>query len=90
MRLQLALTLPPLALLASCGDGVPFTGDARAAYDRCIVGDGTPARCTCVTTILQEKLSPEAFSRMSKGEVGDDLEATLVEIAAADQVCTQK
>jgi hypothetical protein len=43
-----------------------------------------------VTTILQEKLSPDAFSRMAKGEVGDDLEATLVEIAAADQACTQK
>jgi hypothetical protein len=90
MRLQFAVTLAALVMLAGCGDGVPFTGDARAAYDRCIVGDGTAARCTCVTKILQEKLSPDAFSRMAKGEVGDDLEATLVEISAADQACTEK
>lgn len=89
MRLRLALTLTPLALLAACGDGVPFTGEARAAYDRCIVGEGTPAHCTCVTKALQEKMSTDAFSRMAKGEVGDDLEATLVEISAADQACTE-
>ena len=82
--------LAPLALLAACGDGVPFSGEARAAYDTCVSGGGEAAYCTCVTNTLQEKMSPEAFSKMAKGEQAADLEATLIAIGQADESCKGK
>lgn len=90
MRLRIALALAPLAMLAACGDGVPFTGEARAAYDTCVSGGGEALYCSCVTTALQEKMSPEAFGKMAKGEQGDDLEATLTVIAEADETCRSR
>lgn len=84
------LSLTPLALLAACGDGVPFSGEARAAYDLCVAGGGEAAYCTCVTKTLQEKMSPEAFSKMAKGEQATDLEATLLTIGQADESCKAK
>lgn len=90
MKLRVASAIAPLALLAACGDGVPFTGEARAAYDLCLGGGGEAAYCTCVTTALQEKMTPEAFTQMAKGEEASDLEATLTAIAAADQACARK
>lgn len=77
----------PLVLLGACGDGVPFTGEARASYDICIENGGDAPYCTCVTKALQEKLSPEAFAAMSKRQQGADFEATLDEIATADAAC---
>ena len=85
-----ALFLAPLALLAACGDGVPFNGEAQAAYDTCVSGGGEAAYCTCVTNALQEKMSPEAFSKMAKGGQAADLEATLTAIGQADESCKSK
>ena len=89
MTLRFAIALAPLGLLAACGDGVPFTGEARAAYDQCISGGGEAARCTCVTTALQEKLPAEEFTKMAKGDLTVDV-VTLTAIAAADQACAPK
>jgi len=89
MMKRAAFALTPLALLAACGDGVPFTGEARAAYDQCISGGGEAARCTCVTKELQEKLPPEEFTKMAKGDLTVDV-VTLTAIAAADQACAPK
>jgi hypothetical protein len=80
MRARFAFALTPLALLAACGDGVPFTGEARG---------GEAARCTCVTTALQEKLPAEEFTKMAKGDLTVDV-VTLTAIAAADQSCAAK
>jgi len=90
MMKRIAFAIASLALLASCGDGVPFSGEARAAYNTCVSGGGEAAYCTCMTKALQEKMSPDAFSKMAKGEQGDDLEATLTVIAEADQTCGKK
>ncbi len=89
MTRRIAIALTPLALLAACGDGVPFTGEARAAYDLCLGGGGAAAYCTCVTTTLQEKMTPDAFTQMAKGAEANDLEATLTAIAAADAACAK-
>ncbi len=90
MRARLAIALAPLALLASCGDGVPFTEEARAAYDICISGGGEAPYCTCVTTKLQKDLSPEAFTQMAKGGEDGDMEATILAIGAAHETCEAK
>lgn len=90
MRPRFVIALAPLALLAACGDGVPFTGEARAAYDQCIGGGGEAARCTCVTKELQEKLPAAEFTKVAKGDMPTMELVTIAAIAAADQACSPK
>lgn len=87
MKVKIVLAIAPLVLLAACGDGVPFTGEARAAYDICVENGGDAPYCTCLTRALQEKMTPEAFSAMAKGGESSDLAQTLDAIAAADAGC---
>jgi hypothetical protein len=89
MRLRLAIALTSLAVLAACGDGVPFTGEARASYDICVENGGDAPYCSCVTKALQETMSPEAFSAMAKRDQAD-LDGMLAAINAADESCKAK
>lgn len=90
MMKRAAFALAPLAVLAACGDGVPFTGEARAAYDQCISGGGEAARCTCVTKELQEKLPAEEFTKAAKGDLAAMELVTIAAMAAADHACAPK
>lgn len=89
MRAGLRLTAAVLVLLAACGEGSEFSGDAKVNFDTCVENGGDAPYCSCVTKALQASMSPEAFAAMAKRDQSD-LEGALEAIAAADASCKAK
>ena len=89
MSLRLAVALAPLAMLAACGEGSEFSGDAKANFDICRENGGDAPYCSCVTNALRSSMSPDAFAAMARRDQGD-LEGMLAAINAADESCKGK
>lgn len=89
MKRSLAVALTSLAMLAACGEGAEFSGDAKVNFDTCVENGGDAPYCSCVTKALQASMAPEAFSAMARRDQSD-LEGALEAIAAADESCKAK
>ena len=85
--MRLAIIIGFAGLLAGCGGGSAFTGDAKAVHEMCVANGGVASYCDCTTKELQAKLTPEVFAQVAKGVAGSDPATLLDVMAAADKAC---